>query len=80
MQSYSGEVCARWRDVGDGPAEMRQAPGHGFTQHVTYSPAGGGEPLKGINREVTLERSVGLCIEKGLSCEDCMQGDYFQSL
>lgn len=42
----------------------------------TYS-AGGGEPLKGVGREFSLERSLGLLIENGLSCEDCKQGDYF---
>lgn len=78
MKSCFGEVCARCKDMENGTGGMRQASGHTSAQHVTltYS-AGGGEPLKGVGREFSLERSLGLLIENGLSCEDCKQGDYF---
>lgn len=67
------------KDMEDGPGGMRQASGHTSAQHVTLtcSPAGGGEPPKGVGREFSLERSLGLFIENGLSREDCKQGDYF---
>ena len=57
MQSCFGEGCARCRDMGNGTGGMRKAPGQSLAQHVTCSPAGGGEPLKGVSREVTLEKS-----------------------
>lgn len=59
--------------MGDGTAEMRQAARHSFAQHVTCSPAGDREPLKGLSRIATLERSLGLLFENGLSCEDCRE-------
>lgn len=64
--------------MGEGTAGLRQIPGHSFAQQVTCSPAVVG-PLKGVSREVTVERSLGLFIENGLLCEDGKQGDYFQS-
>lgn len=66
--------------MGDGTAKMRQEPGHSSTQHITDPPAGDGELLKCISREVTFEKSLELLFENRLLYEGWRQGDYFQSL